>query len=117
MTWQLASRLANKSYIPSLFAGLAGYFICQMCDFRAVSSDTLAIHNGTKHAYFIDLMPADIAESYRSFVALKTAGKKRPGDDLPNGAGVGRELITKNGDEKFACQICLAEFGKTRGFK
>ena len=81
-----------------------------MCDFRAVSSDTLAVHNGTKHAYFVELLPGDIAEAYRRFVRLKTAGKKRPADELSNGAAIGREVVTKNGNEKFSCPTCHAEF-------
>jgi len=90
------------------FSGLAGYFICRLCDFRAVSGDALAIHNGTKHAQFIDLMPEDVAKAYREFAHLKTGGKKRFPEEVHN--GVEREAVAKNGDERFACPTCLVEF-------
>jgi hypothetical protein len=90
--------------------------VCQLCDFRAVSRDALAIHNGTKHAHFVEFMPDDIADKYRAFAQQKAANKKRPGGD-PFEANGGilhvPEIVaaSSNGGEKFSCPTCHSEFG------
>ena len=102
--------MASDGFLPihasTSNTGLAGYFICRLCDFRAVSGDALAVHNGTKHAQFLDLMPDDVANAYRDFANRKSAGKKRPFEEIPN--GVARQPSIE--DEKFSCPSCSAEF-------
>ena len=97
--------------------GFTGVFNCTSCDHRAMTPDALASHNGTKHSLFVEFMPPDIAEKFREFSREKanskkgrTAGEADSDEAAVVAAAAAAALAPRNGDEKYSCSTCLANF-------
>jgi hypothetical protein len=85
-----------------------GFFVCTICNFRATSEESLAIHGGTRHAHFIQFLPTDVAENYRLFASKNGAAKKR--GDAPHVEARGVAAVAETATERFICNVCAVEF-------